>query len=341
MRNVCPARSVGSWALLLFCSASCVATGRGSVVASVDNDSIDKSGDDHYSSGLALAYVSELEGSFADTPLLGSLARELDEHWPFDDHDQRFVIYSLSHRLFTPSNLSRKEVVEDDLPYSAMFYARATVGSQSYRELTAFSLVLGFVGPWALGEEFQSAAHAVFGSSDPQGWDHQLDNEPLLNVELEHRRRLWRGEKQDGFGGDLLASISASAGNLQTQATVAATVRTGYRLPSNFHMQTPFLGEESLGLRSHDPLDDRSFVYAFASFAAAGLANAIYLDGNTFSDSHSVDHDHHVLRGSIGLAGRHGPILASASYELMTLPWDPPDGQDDDYYLRLNLSWDF
>lgn len=330
--------------LILLLSPACVAPGdslaAGSVLRSIDNDSLDDS-DDQYTSGVSLSYISRHEPSFARTPLPEWIGGALDDHWPFEGQDQRFVIYSLSHRVFTPTDLSARGVVEGDIPYAGLVYATATVGSQSPRALNAFALTLGIVGPAALGEEIQSGVHSLIDSEDPKGWDEQLDNEPLLNVGYEHRRRLLRSGAWKGVSGDVLGAFSASAGNLQTQATLASTARVGFRVPSNFHMQSHFLAEESLGLRANDPDPKRRSLYLFTGFAATALANAIYLDGNTFSDSHSVDHDHYVLRGSVGIAGSYGPVLGSLAYERATLPWDHPDGLDDESYLRLALSWDF
>ena len=312
----------------------------GSVLRSVDNDSLDHS-DDQYTSGLSLSYISKPAASFRETPLGESLGGALDERWPFAEQDQRFVIYSLSHRIFTPTDLSATDVVEDDLPYSALLYATVTAGSQSRDALSAYSLTLGLVGPLAFGEAVQSTVHDWIGSEEPEGWDEELRNEPLLNFGVEHRHRLRRFGSATGFGGDVLASASGSVGNLQTQATLASTVRVGYQVPTNFHMLAPFLAEESLGLRSYDPVRERRSFYAFTGLGATALLNAIYLDGNTFADSHDVDHDHHVLRASTGLAGQYGPLLATLSYEWATLPWDHPDGLNDEAYVRLGVSWDF
>ena len=328
----------------LWLFGSCVSSGdglrAGSVLRSVDNDVFDDS-DDQYTSGVSFSYISAHAGSFEDTPLPKRLAGALESRWGFGGEDRRFVIYSLSHRIFTPTDLAARDVVDDDLPYSALLYGTATVGSQSTDVLDAFSLSLGVVGPLALGEEVQSTVHEWIGSEDPQGWDNQLENELLVNLGYDHRRRLVRVGRPRGLGADLLGGLSLSAGNIQTQASASSTLRIGYGVPSNFHMQAPFLAEDSLGLRAYGRPAERRSVYGFAGFAATVLGNAIYLDGNTFTDSHSVDHDHHVLRGSVGIASQLGPLLASIAYERATLPWDHPDGLDEESYLRFGVSWDF
>ncbi len=323
--------------------ASCATDGgfnAGSTLRSLDNDAFGHT-DDQYTSGLAISYVSQPSASFEDTSLPESIGELLEERWLFDDEDQRFVIYSLSHRSFTPTDLTATALIENDLPYSSSLYGTVVVGSQNRDSLNALSLSVGVVGPLAFGEELQSATHELIDSKEPQGWDNQLENEPLLNIGVDARRRLATFGERDGFGGDLLGGVSASLGNLQTQASVATTLRAGYGVPSNFHMQTPFLTEVSLGLRAYDKRDGRWSAYGFAGVGATVLANAIYLDGNTFRDSHSVSHDHFVARGSVGLALRYRRILLALSLEAASIPWDQAEGLDFENYGRIGLSWDF
>lgn len=329
--------------LALAILTSCATDGgfsAGSTLRSVDNDAFGHS-DDQYTSGLAISYVPKPVASFEQTSLPDAVGSWLEDRWFFNDEDQRFVIYSLSHRLFTPTDLSAKQLVKDDIPYSALLYGTAVVGSQSRDSLNALSLSVGVVGPLAYGEEVQSAMHGLIDSAEPEGWDNQLENELLVNVGFDSRRRLASFGARGGFGGDFLGSVSGTLGNLQTQATVATTFRAGYGVPTNFHMQTPFLTEESLGLRAYDEVEHKWSAYGFVGVGVSALANAIYLDGNTFRDSHSVSHDHIVSRGSFGLALRYSKLLLTFSIEAATVPWNQADGRDYEQYGRIGLSWDF
>ncbi len=327
---------------LLFLTA-CAADGgfrAGSTLRSLDNDAFGHT-DDQYTSGLAISYVPVPVESFEETSLPLGTGVLLDGLWPFEQEDQHFAIYSISHRLFTPTDLAATEVVQGDLPYSALLYGTLVAGSQSRDSLNALSLSLGIAGPLAFGEELQSLTHELIDSADPQGWDNQIENEPLLNFGLDMRRRFTSFGNRDGFGGDLLGGVSASLGNLQTQASLATTLRLGYGVPTNFHMQAPFLAEESLGLRAYDEHSGPWSIYGYAGFGGMALANAIYLDGNTFRDSHSVSHDHLIARGSAGLAMRYKKLLLTLSFESASVPWDREDGLDRENYGRIGISWDF
>ncbi len=106
-------------------------------------------------------------------------------------------------------------------------------------------------------------------------------------------------------------------------------------------MQAPFLTDKLHGLREYEQLEKRHSAYAFAGFAATALANAVYLGGHTFGDSHSVSHDNYVLRASASVAATRGSILTTLTYEQATLPWDHPDRLDEESYVRLGVSRDF
>ena len=327
--------------LLLALLAACVGPGgigAGTVLRSIDNDTFARS-DDHYTAGLSLSHVGPPVARFEDAALPGAVARTLDQRWPFEG-DQRFVLHSISQRMFTPTDLEATSPVPGDLPYSALLYGTTTVGSQTRERLDAVSLTLGVVGPLALGEELQTAWHDMIGAEDPAGWDRQLDTELLLNVGYDHRRRIRRFGNQDALGGDLLGAVSLAAGNLQSRVSLAVTGRLGLAVPDNFHMQAPFLAEESLGLRATGPRPRRS-IYAFAGLDSTWLYNAIYLDGNTFEDSHSVEHEDHLWRGSLGVAAQFEHWLATITYERSEVAWDHPEGLGEEAFVRLGVTWNF
>lgn len=312
----------------------------GSTLRTFDNDSPQRS-DDQYTSGLSFSYVSDDLESFEASPLTDSVGRWLDRSFDLDDHDQPFVIFSASQRIFTPTDLDARHPVEGDLPYSASLYGTVVAGTQDRDRLDAISLTAGLVGPLALGEQTQKAIHRWIGSAEPRGWEHQLETEPLVNFGYDHRRRLTSFGNRAGFGGDLLGGVSASLGNLQSQVSIGTTVRYGFRTPTNFHMPTHFLAEESLGLRAYDEPEGDGSWYLYAGAVATALGNAIYLDGNTFRGSHSVDHEDHILRSSVGLATRYRRLLVTISLESNTIPWNHPDGLDHERYARIGVSWDF
>lgn len=314
--------------------------GGGTLYLTFDNDFVAGS-DDGYTSGFQLGYVSAGHASFAAAPLVpDGVGRWLDGVGPFAYPErQRFVAYSLAQRMFTPRDIEREDVVEDDLPYTGLLALSGTVAAQSRAHLDAATVTIGVVGEPALGEPTQRHLHHVMGNREPRGWDHQLDTEPLLNLQYEHR---WRAlAVQHGpTDGDLILSGSGALGNMMTIATGSLGVRWGHHVPDDFFVPPPFFGEETVGALPYDARRRGTLaVYLAASVDAAAFANLIYLDGNTFSDSHAVDHDHWYVRGHLGLHLEVGRFAFAVTLVRATLPWDRPDGATWETYGRISLGY--
>ena len=312
----------------------------GTLYLTFDNDFVAGS-DDGYTSGFQLGYVSPGSTSFGDAPLIpDGFGRWLDGVGPFAAPErQRFVAYSFAQRMFTPQDIGREDVVEDDLPYTGLMALSGTVAGQSREHLDAFTITLGVAGEAALGKPTQRHLHHMMGNSEPKGWDNQLETEPLLNVQYEHR---WRAVafQQGPTNGDLILSGSGAAGNMMSIATGSVGLRWGHNVPDDFFVPPPFFGEETVGALPYDARRRGTVaVYVAASVDAAAFANLIYLDGNTFNDSHSVDHDHWYLRGHLGLHVEAGRFAFAVSLVRATLPWDRPDGESWETYGRISLGF--
>src|SRR5699024_6383048 len=96
--------------------------------------------------------------------------------------------------------------------------------------LRTTQLVVGMVRPASLAEKTQDLIHEFTGSDDFQGWDHQLHNEPVLNLVHE---RLWRSEVRPLGNGalqwDAVTHVGGALGNLYTHANTGLELRLGHR----------------------------------------------------------------------------------------------------------------
>ncbi len=308
---------------------------------SIDNDAVSDS-DDYYTHGFNFSWVSgDLEDwrgtglpSWASAPLddLAFLNRE---------GDLKLFAHSISQRFFTPSDIEATSAPADDLPYSAFLYWTGTASAQNRERLDAVSVSLGFSGPPALGEEFQNGYHRLIGSNTAKGWDDQLRFEPVLNAAYERRQRWLSFGRESGWNGDVIGNAQGTLGNLITSATAGLTLRAGYRVPDDFRIPTPFLGDETVGLRRTSDDGQGFSLYGFVGLFATGIAHALYLDGNTFESGPSVDRRFGTTRIATGLTGRVRNVTVTASLEHAELPFDPPPGVDgDESYLRLTVSWE-
>jgi hypothetical protein len=105
---------------------------------------------------------------------------------------------------------------------------------------------------------------------------------------------------------DAIANGGVVLGNVSTYANMGIEGRFGYNLPQDFgttHIRPggetniPFLDDRFEGMRHEQDYG----VLVFASVEGRAIAQDIFLDGNTFSDSHSVDKEPLVADISVGV----------------------------------------
>ena len=210
---------------------------------------------------------------------------------------------SIGQNMYSPSDITVKNPDPDDQPYAAWLYG--SVGlindlatGDGNRTQTSVQLSLGVIGPSAQGELAQKTVHEVINSPEPQGWDHQLHDEPAFLLNLERR---WVVPSETVFGslrGDLSPHVGAALGNVFTYAAAGLTVRFGK--PPKFDYGPPRLQPHTPGSEYLAPPEDEDGAfgwYVFAGVEGRAVARNIFLDGNTFRESRSVDKE--VLVGDL------------------------------------------
>src|SRR3546814_665829 len=233
-----------------------------------------------------------------------------------------FVFLFFFLRIRRPPRSTRTDT---RFPYTTLFRSQPYAGGLSgtaglindlatgegTRTQTSVQLSLGVVGPAALGEQAQKAVHKVIDSPEPQGWDHQLSNEPAVLLNLERR---WVVPSEPVYG-DLRADVSphvgAALGNVFTHATAGVTVRFGE--PSRFDYGPPRLQPHTPGSEYFAPRGEEGDFgwYVFAGAEGRAVARNIFLAGNTFQDSPSVDKEVLVGDLSAGVVVTFGALRLS------------------------------
>lgn len=232
--------------------------------------------DENYTNGLSLAIGQNDGGLFGGVWDLVSATG-----------GKRFAVYDLAQLQFTPSNLTLSNPNPLDRPYAGLLYLGFATFLQRDDSLHGLKLFAGVVGPASLSEAVQRATHHALGATVPRGWDHQVKNEPIINLLYEYRHRFPLTSRDAPFGVEVIPIGGAMLGNYLTQAQAEVQLRIGYHLPDDFGV-TMLRG---LGYVPF-PLDDRTHhawgIYAFAGGGATLVVRNITLDGNTFAHSRSV-----------------------------------------------------
>lgn len=249
----------------------------------VENDVFTGS-DQHYTNGLRLSYLSRQD----DVP---DYIRKFAAAMPFVELGARLRAgYALGHNIYTPNNIKAAELVEDERPYAGYLYAGMAVVAESDSRagniLDTWELDIGIVGPSALGKEVQNSFHHMIGVRQAEGWRNQLEDEIAVSLTHERKwRHLWR-HPDSGLGVDLTPHVGGSLGNLATYLNLGAMVRVGEGLARDYG--PPRIRPSLPGSGFFLPYDGMGW-YVYAGLDGRVTAHNIFLDGNTFADSHSVD----------------------------------------------------
>jgi hypothetical protein len=265
--------------------------------------------DQHYTNGLKFSWLSADLVTWGQTGWRERAVAAL----PFINRadGQKNLGFAFGQNIYTPRDITRNNPDPSDRPYAGWSYGEVAFVSKTPVISDTLSMQLGIVGPHSLAEDSQRLVHQWGGFARPRGWDYQLRDELGVNVVFERRWRLFARALVQKIGIDLVPHTGVSLGNVQTYANAGGTVRFGLNLPSDFGVQLARPG--SVGGTPADDLDprvapDRNFsVFVFGAADGRAIARDIFLDGNTFRSSRSVDKKSFVADFSVGagaIAGR-------------------------------------
>jgi hypothetical protein len=286
----------------------------GSITVYMENDKFLAGSDRHYTNGFKITALSRnLSRDFSEAPALAEKVVDLlpAEHVNRGAQEKtgfgrvaRKLGFSIGQNIYTPEDIVTTALVPDDRPYAAWLYGSLAVHLQTERRLDVFEVSLGIVGESALGQEIQNGWHKIIGVDEVLGWENQLFDEPGLIVAYEQRRRFTSEGASGGWGADFIPHAGVSLGNIATYANAGAQVRLGWRLPSDFGHALIRPGGDS---NTHAAADLRGWAFhGFLGFDGRVSAWNIFLDGNTWKDSHSVDKREASIDFFGGLAVRFG-----------------------------------
>lgn len=279
--------------------------------------------DRDYSNGLKLTWSTPYELD-EDSRHLPDWSYPLINRLPFvkDPGLHRAVSLSVGQMIFTPAETWRHDLVIDDRPYAGYLYTAGGFHNRTRNQKNSWELQIGVVGPLAFGEESQDIVHDLLGSKKSQGWEHQLGNEIALEIIYESQARVDLTLPRQGYKYDLIPHWGVRIGNVQTYANIGAEIRYGWNLPLDFGSCPIRAGcATNSAFRRASSVDFAGTLTAWHIFAATEarlVGHDIFLDGNTFRDSHSVDRE--VLVGDLmaGLVLDFGKIKTVYSYLLRT-----------------------
>jgi hypothetical protein len=298
--------------------------------------------DAYYTSGIKYSIISP--NLTPDSPE-GSLPRRVLEFihaLPFCTRSQpdytHKVEFSVAQEIYTPKNTDKTELIRDDRPYAGWSYLstgyhRRNDSTGTTSRMDTVELQLGVIGPLSFAEEAQKFMHRITATNAPNGWDNQLDNEPGLAVIFE-RKWLLHPAEENSYGYSTMAHAGAAMGNVYTYGNLGMEFRFGWNIQKDFGVSLV----RPAGSTRLEIGDDFS-AYLFGAVNGKAVARDIFLDGNTFGHSHSIDKKFFVANLAGGLAVSFNRFIATWTMVLRSKEFE---GQKNEHrFGSIALSFSF
>lgn len=272
-----------------------------------ENDSMATGADRNYTSGIELSYVAPLD----DVPAWASTA----ERVLLETTGARPSMWGIAvgQSIFTPDDIAANPAPPDQHPYAGFLYLQLMAAAEEAMDndprasfMDIVELEIGLVGPSSLGQQSQQGVHELLNAPNPAGWDSQLKDELAFALSFDRR---WRAAPRDdlsppgGLETDLTPSVGFTVGTLRTEAYAGLSARLGYGLADDYG--APRVRPSLSGAGYFRPQNGFSW-YVFGGVQVRAVARNLFLDGNTFRDSASVDKHTFVADAQLGAALQMG-----------------------------------
>jgi len=228
-----------------------------------------------------------------------------------DEKTYSYITFSLANQIFTPTNTSTTSLITDDRPYAGWTYFETAIHKTTRTYLRSLSLKVGAVGPASGTQEIQNKFHEFIDSDRVNGWGNQLHNELGLNLKYTQKWIYFIRNSSD-----LEASISpfasAELGNIAINATAGIMARIGWNIPKDYGVSSIDIGADP-GIPVYGEYENmraKPWSFSFNLIAkGSAIARDMFLDGNTFSNSHSVNIKHFVANYGTGFTLRYKNVV--------------------------------
>ena len=262
----------------------------------VENDSIGSGTDKNYTSGVRV--------NFTDMhAALPEMAYKIDKLIPmFDINKTTSLYYSLGQNIYTPRDIAQSAANPNDRPWAAFLYGSMGMVTLTGNHTDEVEATVGVIGPLALGEEAQRFIHTHLTNSPiPEGWSHQLKNEPGGMLAWQRAWPLAASGKVVNNFWSVKPYFGTTVGNIRTYADTGFTIRLS---PYDSRWQdTPIRVRPAMpGTGIYEIPENKWSWELFSGLEGRAVVHDITLDGNTFADSYSIEKKPYVADASAGFA---------------------------------------
>ena len=136
--------------------------------------------------------------------------------------------FGLSQLIYTPNDLLATQPINNDFPYGGALISNFSAWSYNPVKKFGFQsrIVAGVMGPASFASQVQIFAHHITPTEVPKGWDNQLPNDILLNLEIGVEKQLTGNNWIEVIGGG-----KVYAGSMMDALEASLFIRTGKMNP--------------------------------------------------------------------------------------------------------------
>lgn len=183
----------------------------------------------------------------------------------------RFNI-SLNQEIYTPINKYSTTMLNNDIPYGAALFASLSSINRTKNFVEQLGVDIGSVGPLALGKQTQNFIDKITSNAPSLGWNNQIKNEFLLNLNY---GVIYRWNFIEDFF-DILPQGQIFLGNGYTAISAGAKMRIGYGMKNDFGIQKYKSSFSSI------ITNDGFKMYFLTGVDGSIVGRNIFIQGNTF-----------------------------------------------------------
>ena len=303
----------------------------------VENDFIGGGTDRHYTHGTRIQYLTKSVDWIvraADKLPWFSAAKALGEE---ESKSLIRAAFTFGQNIFTPEDIGNPNLVRHDRPYAGWLYAGVGLAAnQGNNRFDQIELNVGVIGPASGAEWVQKNWHEMFDLRQPEGWDNQLRDEIGVVLYYDQVHRYESGIRISGLEIDCMPHFGGSIGNVYTYASAGVSLRLGPDLQQDFG---PPLIRPSLPGTGSFQFEKGLNWYVFGGVGGRFILRNIFLDGNTFEESHSVEKRFWVGDIQVGLTLQMGRFHLAYTRIFRTKEYTNQDRADQ--FGAISLSYQF
>ena len=311
---------------------------RTTIGVTLENDFFTGS-DDNYTNGIGISYLSGPTGLQPESAFTRRWA-EFFSFLPFIDasRNDTFVGWTIGQEMFTPDDISLPNPPLDDQPYAGILFIDFSFYGKNDYACHLWRLRAGIVGPHSAADDLQTWIHDIIDDEEPMGWDFQLPDEPVINLDYSAAFGLLGSDIDDTIAWRIVPSCTLGAGTYFTGAGGALYGEVGYNLGDTIGLLSLQQGLDPVRLVAATREDEPTFVI-HAGGGGFAVGHFLPLDGTVFRDSRSVESEDLVGFVAWGLTFRWGRFGANYQLSYFTDQFEtqrnPPE------FGAVTLSWTY